>query len=206
MSAKLSLDHTLQKYAPIDGTQMGSLVALGLSPAVSRYFLVAGDIPMSVLVWSVFQSSQAARAGVEALIESRFPPDDVRILMKSGEGLESVPIERKTAAPVGAAVGATLGAGAMLLTGGGALIAAGPVAGLLQATGFGAALGSIAGALGGLAWWKDEAALPERVDEPADARVTVLIPVPEGREGEARRVLRAAGAENAGALRRDAAA
>jgi len=161
---------------------------------------------MSVLVWSVFRNGPTARAAVEALIESSFPPDDIRILMKSGDGLESVPIERKTAAPVGAAVGATLGAGAVLLTGAGALIGAGPVAGLLQATGFGAALGSIAGALGGLAWWKDEAALPLAVDEQADARVIVLIPVPEGREAEARDALHAVGAEDVGAWRRENAA
>jgi len=161
---------------------------------------------VSVLVWSVFRNGPAARAAVDALIESSFPPDDIRILMKSGEGLESVPIERKTAAPVGAAVGATLGAGAVLLTGGGALIGAGTAAALLQATGFGAALGSVAGALGGLAWWKDEAALPPTVDERPDARVIVMIPVPEGREAEARDALHVAGAEDVRTWRREDAA
>jgi hypothetical protein len=164
---------------------------------------------MSVLVWSVFRDGEHAKAGVEALIESSFPPDEVRLVMKRRGDLEDVPMKRKTAVPAGAAVGATLGAagaaGAVLLSGGGALLAAGPLAALLQASGMGAALGGIAGALGGLGWWKDEPDLPPDADEP-DARVLVLIPVPEGREGEARAALREAGAEQVDALGPEAAA
>jgi hypothetical protein len=162
---------------------------------------------MSVLVWSVFEDGQRARAGVEALIESSFPPDEIRVLMSSRSGLADVPMERKTAVPAGVAVGATVGAaGAVLLAGGGALVAAGPLTGLVQAAGLGAALGSIAGAMGGLGWWKDEPEVPPEAAEEEDARVLVLIPVPEGRETVAREALHGAGAERVGALGPDAAA
>jgi hypothetical protein len=97
-------------------------------------------------------------------------------------------------------------AGAVLLTGGGALVAAGPLAGLVQAAGLGAALGSIAGAMGGLAWWKDEPQVPPEAAEQSDARVLVLIPVPEGRQRVAHEALRGAGAERVGAFGSDAAA
>jgi hypothetical protein len=165
---------------------------------------------MSVLVWAVFEDGDGARAGVDALIESSFPPDEIRVVMRSRDGLEDVPMKRKTAVPAAAAVGATLGAagaaGAVLLTGGGALIAAGPIAALLQASGLGAALGGITGALGGLGWWTDEPDVPEKADEQSDARVLVLIPVPEGRESEAQTALRDAGAAHVGSLGPEAAA
>jgi hypothetical protein len=164
---------------------------------------------MSVLVWSVFRDGRSARKAVEALIESSFPPDEIKVLMKSRDGITDVPMERKTAVPAGVAAGATLGAvgatGAILLTGGGALIAAGPIAGLLQAAGMGAALGSIAGAMAGIGWWKDEPDVPDAADEQADARVLVLIPVPDGREQEARGILREAGAERVDATSAGAA-
>ncbi|HSJ96700.1 MAG TPA: hypothetical protein VLC53_06500 [Myxococcota bacterium] len=165
---------------------------------------------MSVLVWGVFADGQRARAGVEQLIESSFPPDEIKVLLKDEEGFTDVPMERKTAVPVGAAVGATLGAagaaGAVLLTGGGALIAAGPVVALFQAAGLGGALGGVAGAMGGLSWWKDEADVPEAADQEPDARVLVLIPVSEGREKEAEDALRRAAPEQVGALGPEAAA
>jgi hypothetical protein len=165
---------------------------------------------MSVLVWGVFEDGARARSGVEALIESSFPPDEIKVLMRSREGLEDVPMERKTGVPAGAAVGATLGAagaaGAVLVTGGGALLAAGPVVGILQAAGMGAALGGIAGAMGGLAWWTDEPDVPDAADERRDAQVLVFIPVPAGREAEAEQALRGAGARDAGVLGPDAAA
>lgn len=159
---------------------------------------------MSVLVWSVFRNGKEARAGVERLIEARFPPDEIQVLLRDEAGFHDVPMERKTAVPAGAAVGATLGAasaaGAVLLTGGGALIGAGPALALLQAAGFGGWLGGIAGAVGGLSWWKDEAAVPEEADEDDRTRVLVLIPVAEERAGEAEAALRAAQPENAGHL------
>jgi hypothetical protein len=165
---------------------------------------------MSVLVWAVFQDGQTARAGVEQLIEASFPPDEVKVLLQDEEGFHDVPMERKTAVPAGAAVGATLGAagaaGAVLLTGGGALIAAGPIAALFQAAGIGGALGGVAGAMGGLGWWKDEADVPAEADQERDARVLVLIPVPEERSEEAQAALRRAAPERAGALASDAAA
>jgi hypothetical protein len=164
---------------------------------------------MSVLVWGVFEDGARARAGVEQLIESSFPPDEIKVLLKDEEGFQDVPMERKTAVPAGAAVGATLGAagaaGAVLLTGGGALLAAGPVAALFQAAGLGGALGGVAGAMGGLGWWKDEADVPEQAEED-EARVLVLIPVADERSEEAQQALRRATPERVGALASDAAA
>jgi len=165
---------------------------------------------MSVLVWGVFQDGQRARAAVEQLIEASFPPDEIKVLLKSADGFQDVPMERKTAVPAGAAVGATLGAagaaGAVLLTGGGALIAAGSAAALLQAAGIGGALGGVAGAMGGLSWWKDEPDVSEQADEERDARVLVMIPVPEERSEEAQAALRRAAPERVDALASDAAA
>src|SRR5690606_12573170 len=91
------------------------------------------------LVWGVFESGDGARAGVEQLIEAHFPPDEIKVLMRDREGFTDAPMHRKTAVPAGAALGATLGAagaaGAVLVTGGGALLAAGPAIALLQAAG-----------------------------------------------------------------------
>jgi hypothetical protein len=164
---------------------------------------------MSVLVWGVFEDGERARAGVEQLIEASFPPDEIKVLLRDEQGFHDVPMERKTAVPAGAAVGVTLGAagaeGAVPLTGGGALLAAGPIAGLLQAAGLGGALGGVAGAMGGLSWWKDEPDVPEEADAQRDARVLVLVPVPEERSREAEAALRRAKAENAGVLASEAA-
>lgn len=164
---------------------------------------------MSVLAWGIFEDGQRARDAVEQLIEASFPPDEIKVLLRDERGFRDVPIERKTAVPAGAAIGATLGAagvaGAVLLTGGGALVAAGPVAALLQAAGLGGALGGVAGAMGGLSWWKDEPDVPEEADKKRDARVLVLIPVPEERSQEAQAALRRANAERVGELESDGA-
>ena len=157
---------------------------------------------MSVLVWSVFRNGEHARAGVERLIESSFPPDEIKVMLRDAAGFHDVPMERKTAMSAGAAFGATLGAtgaaGVVLLTGGGALIAAGPALALLQAAGLGAWLGAIVGAVGGLSWWTDEADIPDAADLGADTRVLVLIPVPAERQSEAQAALRAALPEHVG--------
>lgn len=164
---------------------------------------------MSVLVWAVFDDGERARASVDALIEAQFPPDDVKLIMRRDEGLEEAPLEHRTAVPEGAAIGATVGAAgaatAVLLTGGGAVLAAGPVAALLQASGMGAALGGMAGAVGGLGWWKDEAAIPVDGEDEPD-RVLVCVPVPHGREDAAHEVMRQAGAIRQGSASPDVAA
>src|SRR5690606_8319915 len=121
-----------------------------------------------------FRDAEESRAAVQRLIEEQFPPDEIRVLMRRGEEEpEEVIMERKTLVPQGAAIGAGVGAvgaaAAVLAAGGGALVAAGTVAGLLQASGMGAALGGIAGAMGGLGWWGDEAEVPEDGAERPDA-------------------------------------
>lgn len=159
---------------------------------------------MNRLVWGVFDSGEGARAGVEQLIEAHFPPDEIKVLMRDEEGFHDAPMHRKTAVPAGAALGAALGAagaaGAVLVTGGGALLATGPAIALLQAVGMGGALGSIAGAMGGLSWWKDEPDVPEQADHDAQSHVLVLVPVPEERSEEAQAALRRASPERVGAL------
>jgi hypothetical protein len=164
---------------------------------------------MSVLVWAIFDDGERARASVDALIEAEFPPDDVKLIMRRNEGVEEAPLEHRTAVPEGAAIGATIGAAgaatAVLLTGGGGVLAAGPVAALLQASGMGAALGGVAGAVGGLGWWKDEAAVPTAGEDEPD-EVLVCLPVPHGRQEAAHEVLREAGAVRQGTASPDAAA
>jgi len=149
-------------------------------------------------VTALFRHGEAAREGVDALIEASFPSDSISVLMKEHSEVTQIDVEQKTGAPVGmtvgGAIGAALGLTAVVALPG--LLAAGPVLAALQgmsAVATGAAGGSFIGAYQGLGWWKIEADIPVRaIDEGA---ILVGVSVPEGRREEAMEVLRDAGAD-----------
>jgi hypothetical protein len=153
---------------------------------------------MSTVVWGVFEAAEEAANAVEQLVDASFPPEEISVLLQRGETLKPMPTKLKTAVPQGLALGMALGAvgGLALSALPGGVFAAGPILGALQAMGIGAGAGGLGGALGGLAWWKDEADLPSAALE--EGRVLVALPVPPGRVEETVAILECSGAIRVG--------
>ena len=153
---------------------------------------------MSVFVWGLFGSREGAARAVDELIEGSFPLEEISVFLRDhGEPVEEVPIQHKTAAPHGAAIGATLGAaGAAVALAAlpGGFLAAGPLLGAVQALVL-AGVGGAAGGLAGIYWWKNEPDIP--TDAVAHGAVLVGVTVPEGRVDAVRGILQGAGCENA---------
>jgi hypothetical protein len=141
---------------------------------------------MSVFVWGLYDDAQRADGAVDGLVEGSFPPEEIRVHLRTERGESDVPVRHKTRAALGAAIGAALGA---LLAS--ILIGRGLEIGL-----FGASIGLFAGAYGGLVWWRVEADLPAGAGNPRG--VLVGITAPESRVAEASANLRGAGAARIG--------
>jgi hypothetical protein len=143
-------------------------------------------------VTALYKRGDAAKAGVDALIEASFPSDAISVLMKEHAIETPIEVEQKTGVPVGIGVGGAVGA-ALGLTAVAAfpgLLAAGPALAALT----GAGGGAFAGAYQGLGWWKLEADIPERAIE--DGAILVGVEVAEERCEEANAVLAKAGADH----------
>ena len=146
-------------------------------------------------VTALFTHGENAKAGVDALVEAKFPSDAISVLLKErGEATTEIEVEQKTGVPagiaVGGAVGAALGVTAVVALPG--LLAAGPALALLQ-TLVGAGAGSFVGVFQGLGWWRIDADIPARaIDAGA---ILVGVAVPDERCDEAVDVLRRSGAE-----------
>jgi hypothetical protein len=147
-------------------------------------------------VTALFKSGEAAKDGVDALIESSFPSDSISVLMKQHREVTPIEVEQKTGVPLGMAAGGAIGAalGLTAVVAFPGLLAAGPALAALT----GAGGGAFAGAFQGLGWWKLEADIPERAIE--DGAVLVGVAAPNERCEEAIAVLRRAGAEHVDAL------
>jgi len=143
-------------------------------------------------VTALFRHGEAARAGVDALVQASFPSDAISVLMKERTEETDIEVRQKTGVPVGITAGGAIGAalGLTAVTAFPGLLAAGPALAALA----GASGGALAGAYQGLGWWKIDADIPARAIE--DGAVLVGVGVPNGRSGEAIRVLRAAGADH----------
>lgn len=143
-------------------------------------------------VTALFCHGEAARAGLDALVQASFPSDAISVLMKEHNEVTPIEVEQKTGMPVamtaGGAIGAVLGLTAITAFPG--LLAAGPALAALT----GAAGGSFAGAFQGLGWWKIDADIPARAIE--EGAVLVGVAVPDERCEEAIAVLQRASADH----------
>ena len=146
-------------------------------------------------VTALFRHGEAARAGVDALVQASFPSDAISVLMKERDEVTEIDVEQKTGMPAGIAVGGAIGAalGLTAIAAFPGLLVAGPALGALSAAATGAAGGSFAGAYQGLGWWKIDADIPARAIE--EGAVLVGVEVPDGRRDEATEVLKGAGAD-----------
>jgi hypothetical protein len=143
-------------------------------------------------VTALFRDGEAARTGVDALVQASFPSDTISVLMKERGDEVEIDVRQKTGVPLGitagGAIGAALGLSAVAAFPG--LLAAGPALAALA----GASGGAFAGAYQGLGWWKIDADIPARPIE--DGAVLVGVAVPEGRCSEAITVLHESGADH----------
>jgi hypothetical protein len=149
-------------------------------------------------VTALFRHGEAARAGVDALVQASFPSDSISVLMKERSQVTPIEVEQKTGMPVGIALGGAIGAalGLTAIAAFPGLLAAGPAVTALQGLGAaatGAAGGSFAGAYQGLGWWKIDANIPARAIE--EGGVLVGVAAPDARRHEAVLVLQRAGAD-----------
>lgn len=156
-------------------------------------------------VVGLIETRERAVKAVEALKKAGFTPADMSILMRDSGQAADVAVEAGVADSTGdaAAAGAMgggllgglagliLGAGALAIPGIGPIIAAGPIAAMLTGGALGAATGGIIGAL-------TEAGVPEEEATHYQAGIErggilLSVKVPDGREAEARDVLKRAG-------------
>ena len=147
-----------------------------------------------VFVHAVFKDEPSAAMAVQELVNAKFSANDISALMCNRSGVvEELEVGHKTAMKQGAALGAVLGGvgGALAVTGG--LVLAGPVFLALEGLVAGGALGTVAGTLGGLGFWKEEIEFPKSAFE--NGAVLIGATVNEGRIEEASAALRRAGAD-----------
>lgn len=116
-----------------------------------------------IFVHAVFNSEVGAAKAVQELVNAKFSEHDISALMCNRSGVQELEIGHKTGMAVGAVLGGVFGAvgGALAVTGG--LVLAGPVFLALEGMLAGGAMGTLAGTLGGLGFWKEE------IDFPRDA-------------------------------------
>jgi hypothetical protein len=159
------------------------------------------DHDVAHYITGMFQSPTAAKQAFERLIEgANFDPTEVSIVEVRDGKTEDVPVHHETGVPAGIKTGAALGAGigavgTVMLTVPGVLVT-GPIAVVLQSALVGAvggtALGTIFGALGGLAFWWDE---PDFGNGEGRNGILVGVQAEGERADSARQELEKAGAE-----------
>lgn len=147
-----------------------------------------------VFVHAVFNDEPHAAKAVQELVNAKFSANDISALMCNRSGVTELEMGHKTGMKVGAAVGAVLGGvgGALAVTGG--LVLAGPVFLALEGLVAGGALGTVAGTLGGLGFWKEEVEFPKHAFE--NGAVLIGVNANEGRIAEASAALERAGASD----------
>jgi hypothetical protein len=145
-----------------------------------------------VFVHAVFTTETAAAKAVQELVNARFSGHDISALMTNRSGVEELEIGHKTGMGVGAALGGVFGVigGALAVTGG--LVLAGPVFLALEGMLAGGAMGTLAGTLGGLGFWKEEIDFPKAAFE--NGAVLIGVNSADERTEDAADALRRAGA------------
>lgn len=145
-----------------------------------------------VFVHAVFNSETAAAKAVQELVNAKFSANDISALMTNRSGVQELEIGHKTGIGVGAVLGGVFGAigGALAVTGG--LVLAGPVFLALEGMVAGGAMGTVAGTLGGLGFWKEEIDFPKQAFE--NGAVLIGVNVGDERIEDASEALKRAGA------------
>lgn len=143
---------------------------------------------MSVFVWGSYDDVRRIQGAVGGLVESSFPPEEIRVHLRDAAGDREIPVRHKTRAPIGCAIGALLGAALWSIV----------LDGVSGAAWMGAAIGAMSGAYAGVFWWRQEVDVPSE----AEGRAVVGITAPEGRARQASAILRAAGAHRVGVSER----
>ncbi|HKU43910.1 MAG TPA: hypothetical protein VJR89_37375 [Polyangiales bacterium] len=129
---------------------------------------------------------------MDELVNAEFSGHDISALMCNRSGVQELEVGHKTAMVPGAALGGVFGAigGALAVSGG--LVLAGPVFLALEGMVAGGALGTLAGTLGGLGFWKEEIAFPTAAFE--NGAVLLGVCVEDARIEDASNALKRAGA------------
>jgi hypothetical protein len=145
-----------------------------------------------VFVHAVFNNEVAAAKAVQELVNAEFPYHDISALMCDRSGVKELETGHKTGMGVGAVLGGVFGAigGALAVTGG--LVLAGPVFLALEGMVAGGAMGTLAGTLGGLGFWKETIDFPKAAFENGAALIGV--DAADGRIEDATNALKRAGA------------
>lgn len=153
---------------------------------------------MSVFVWGLCGDEEHAQRALDGLIEGSFPPEEIRVLTRGrSRAVERAPIRHRTAAPLGAAIGAVFGAGTAALAASGAFggpEATMPFLGLVEVALAGALPGAALGAYAGLYFWTNRVELPHAAAGTNGVLVGVTVPI--GRAANAADILRRALATN----------
>jgi hypothetical protein len=145
-----------------------------------------------VFVHAVFNSETGAAKAVQELVNARFAGHDISALMCNRSGVQELEIGHKTGVGVGAVLGGVLGAvgGALAISGG--LVLAGPVFLALEGMLAGGVMGTLAGTLGGLGFWKEEIDFPRQAFE--NGAVLIGVTSDDARIEDAANALKRAGA------------
>jgi hypothetical protein len=151
-------------------------------------------------VYAIFRDEKRAVRAVRGLIDAAFPTRDINALLSgranSRSDTKMLEPAHHTGIQRGAMLGAVLGVGGGALVASGGLLIAGPLFLGLQGVAIaGGALGSLLGALAGLAHWNDEIEFPANAFERGG--VLVGVTTHEARAGEALQILLAAGGRRA---------
>lgn len=117
----------------------------------------------------VFESEQEASRAITELQDFGFPPEDISVVTRDREDLQTITEDTGTKAPEGVAAGAATGGmlggvagllagiGALAIPGIGPILAAGPIAATLAGAAVGAGAGGLVGGLIGLGIPEEEA-------------------------------------------------
>lgn len=145
-----------------------------------------------VFVHAVFNTERAAAKAVQELVNAEFGVHDISALMCKRSGVQELEIGHKTGMGVGAVLGGVFGAigGALAVSGG--LVLAGPVFLALEGMVAGGAMGTLAGTLGGMGFWKEEVDFPKDAFE--NGAVLIGVNSDAGRVEDASNALQRAGA------------
>ena len=161
---------------------------------------------MSKSVVALYNSRGEASKAVDSLVASGITNNDISVLMSDTTHEKEFGVEVNSKVPegglAGSAIGGTIGAiaagltsvGAVALTGGAGVLAAGPIVAALAGGGAGAAVGGITGSLIGLGFDENEAKL---VDKDLDnGAILVAAEVPDDREDKVEEMFKNSGAKN----------
>jgi hypothetical protein len=144
-------------------------------------------------VTALSDRKENAQRVVEAWIDLGVAMEDISILVVSrGEVEEESGVDQRHYVPEGAALGALTGVGLVAIGWLPGVLAFGPALAALQGLAGGAAAGGVAGAYGGLGWWKAEADIPRELLE--QDGLVIGAPFSEERAESAARAAEAAGA------------